>query len=295
MCWNLGVSIGFSVAFFLGSAFIYKRRSFGFLGGPRDTYEALIVMNLAFVQFYEFLIWIYVYPENEDQNLCPKQNTAFTFMVYFHGVLFWPPLVNLFAIKTSVGKREYFAFPLLFGILYTILGMVDLFYTQFKINIKTTCGIDGATFLRWSVALSESRILPNGFDWFLFTAFPFVFYKPRPIGMFLFIYLILTFAIPFALVTLGEAASIFCWLGVGIFVVFMFEPYLDFYTKKYLPKVYHFELPFVSRIEHYFETKEANKPQELRSPAITMNEDDEHEEIEMGKKEKVSGDLELPI
>jgi len=162
--------------------------------------------------------------------------------------------------------------------------MVDLFYSQFKINKKTTCGLDGETFLQWSVALSESRILPNGFDWFLFTAFPFIFYKPRPMGLFMMFYLILTFAIPFALVSLGEAASIFCWLGVGIFVVFMLEPYMHMMMRKKFPMLLDFEIPFISKIEKFFETKLDEKEQVVNDE-LDLNE----------RKLEKDEDMKLPL
>jgi len=272
MCWNWEVSIGFAIGLSLASLFLLKRRSLKLRGSERDPYEALLVLNLAFVQFWEFLIWLTVYDADKDLSLCPKSNTAFTSMVYFHGVLFWPPIVNLLAYKTTKGVKEYFAFPLLFGCLYTLLGFFDFFYSQFDIAGQFTCGLDGKVFLRWNIALSQSRILPNGYDWFLFTAFPFVFYIPRPLGIFMVLYLMATFAIPYALVTLGEAASVFCWLGFGICLVFLAEPYIQYYMTRRFPFVSRFDI--VESMQYYFNRilGRQHKHQSLRSPITSEQE-----------------------
>eukprot|EP01114_Cavostelium_apophysatum_P004693 TRINITY_DN1502_c0_g1_i1.p1 TRINITY_DN1502_c0_g1~~TRINITY_DN1502_c0_g1_i1.p1 ORF type:complete len:305 (-),score=47.24 TRINITY_DN1502_c0_g1_i1:99-1013(-) len=276
MCWNWGVSIGFAIGLSLGSLYILCRRRLGFKGTNRDPYEALVVLNLAFVQFWEFLIWLTVYPPDEDLALCPKANTAFTAMVYFHGVLFWPPIVNTFAYKTTTSRKEYFSFPLLFGCLYTILGIADLLYSQFNIAGEFTCGVDGEVFLAWNVALSESRILPNGYDWFLFTAFPFVFYRPRPVGFYMAIYLVLTFAIPYMLVALSEAASVFCWLGLGIFLLYLVEPIIGDYFERKHPTIFAFDL--FTWLHSKFRKGKSSDVQRLRSPVMST------ESIEMGEK-----------
>jgi len=234
---------------------------------------------LAFVQFWEFLIWLYVYPAGYDVSLCPKVNTAFTAMVYFHGVIFWPPIVNLFAYRTTSGNKAYFLFPLFYGIIYTLLGFVDFFWSQFHLKY-TTCGVDGKTFLKWEVALTHSRILPNGYDWFLFTAFPFLFYKPRPIGWTMMFWLIATFAIPFALVTLGEAASIFCWLGVGFFILYIADPLIVKLVKMRCPGLLTFELPFLSAIEKRME--EATVLPSINSE--NGENDDDRSDMEMDTK-----------
>lgn len=272
MCWNWGVSIGFAIGLFAGSLWIAMRRKLGWLGFDRDRYEALIIVNLAFVQFWEFLIWLHVYPENGDLDLCPKANSAFTAMVYFHGVVFWPPIVNTFGIKTTKGIQEYFLFPLVYGCLYTLLGIFDLFYSQFALNRENICGLDGQVFLKWHLALSEIRILPNGFDWFLFTAFPFIFYKPRPVGLFMMFYLILTFAIPYLVVSLGEAASVFCWLGTGLFIFFMVEPYLHLFFCKYYPNLIEYDVPVLKQIDIYFMKKREMSSRILRSPVVSQSE-----------------------
>jgi len=275
MCWNWEVSICFSIAIALGSVFIYKRRSLGFKGTERDSYEALLVSNLAFVQFWEFLIWLFVYPRDADPTLCPKANIVFTAMVYFHGVLLWPPIVNTLAYKTTKGKREYFAFPLFYGCIYTVLGIFDLLYTQFYLKTGFTCGLDGKTFLQWSVALSQSRILPNGYDWFLFTAFPFIFYKPRPLGIFMVFYLVATFAIPYLLVTLGEAASIFCWLGVGIFIVFQAEPHIIHFFETRYPTLLTYDPISTMLIKVGLkEDKSIMKKERILTPAVSHSEGD---------------------
>jgi len=293
MCWNWEVSIGFAIGLSLSSLFLLKRRSLGLRGSERDPYEALLVLNLAFVQFWEFLIWLTVYPADGDMSLCPKTNVAFTSMVYFHGVLYWPPIVNLLAYKTTKGMKEYFVFPLLFGCLYTLLGFFDFFYSEFNIPGQFTCGLDGKVFLRWNVALSQSRILPNGYDWFLFTAFPFILYIPRPIGFFMVFYLMATFAIPYALVTLGEAASVFCWLGFGICLVFLAEPYIHHYMTTRFPFVTKFDIVeiIMQRIDILLNKK--FKHQSLRSPVTSEQEID----IPMNEREmKQSNDstTELP-
>jgi len=252
MCWNWEVSLGFSIGIALGSLFIYKRRSYNLPGTDRDTFAAILTLNLAFVQFYEMLIWIWVYPLEADTSQCPKQNIVFTAMVYFHGVLCWPPIINTFCWKTTKGKQDYFAFSYLFGVIYTFLGIFDLFYSQFYLGYYT-CGLDGKVFLRWQVALSQSRILPNGYDWFLFTVFPFVFYKPRPIGFIMIFYLTSTFAIPYILLSLGEAASIFCWLGVGVFLLFLFDPFVAAYVERKYPKLLEMDPfgPLLSKVEKF--------------------------------------------
>jgi len=249
MCWNWEVSIIWSLGLAIGSIYLLKRSRFNFRSSVRDKWSWIVIFNLACVQFWEFLIWLTVQPIDSDLNKCPKSNIAFTAMVYFHGVIFWPPLVNTFAIKTTSGVKSVFAFPLIYGCLYTLLGLADFFYAEFQLDIPT-CGTDGKTFLRWNVALTQNRILPNGFDWFLFTAFPLLFYKPAPLGWIMCFYLILTFAIPYVIVaTLGEAASMFCWLGFGFFLIFLFDPYVVFLIDRYFPSLNHFADPIIKRLE----------------------------------------------
>jgi len=178
-------------------------------GFDRDPYQALIVLNLAFVQFYEFLMWLFVYPADADPDLCPVPNKVFTSLVYFHGVSLWGALIPFFCYKTTTGPKDAYRFPFAFGIVYFILAVVDLIYSTFKIPGQYTCAVDGKVFLQWEVALSESRLLPSGFDWFLFSVFPFVLYKPLYLGGTIAFWLMLTFALPFIFVTIGEAASVF--------------------------------------------------------------------------------------
>jgi len=132
------------------------------------------------------------------------------------------------------------------------LGIFDLFYSQFYLG-DYTCGQDGTVFLRWKVALSQSRILPNGYDWFLFTVFPFVFYKPRPISFVMIFYLTATFAIPYILLSLGEAASIFCWLGVGVFILFLLDPFVAKYFEKHYPRLLEMDPfgPLLTKVERF--------------------------------------------
>jgi len=286
MCWNWEVSICFAIGLSLGALFVYKRRSWGFRGTERDSFNWLLVLNLAFVQWWEFWIWLWVYPRDADMKFCPKQNIVFTAMVYFHGVLLWPPIVNTIAVRTTLGNKKYFAFPMLFGCLYTLLGIFDLLYSQFYLG-HYTCGLDGRTFLQWSVALSQSRILPNGYDWFLFTAFPFIFYKPRPMGIFMVIYLLITFAVPYLLVTLGEAASIFCWLGAGIFLTYLAEPYIILAVETLYPEMLTWDLvsPILTPILIKLRIKEDKSNTQLRSPLTSRTE--EEIQIEMADKKHV--------
>jgi len=229
-----------SIALALGALFILKRRKTKyFTGYDRDPWAALLVLNLAFVQIYEFLIWLFVFPDppvqGDDSPLvnCPKANIVFTSMVYIHGVVIWGTLIPLYCIKTTQGPKDIFRFPMLFGILYTVLGIFDMIYSTFKVAGQYTCGTDGKVFLEWNVALSESRLLPDGYDWFLFSVFPFIFYKPIYIGATLAFWLALTFILPYAFVQLGEAASVFCWLGLGLFLLFLLEPLLLAVGKKF--------------------------------------------------------------
>jgi len=299
MCWNWEVSLAFTVSISLGALWIFKRQSLGFKSTERDRWNSLLVLNLACVQFWEFLIWLTVYPRDADPSLCPKYNTAFTVMVYFHGVLLWPPIVNTLAYKTTKGRKAYFAFPLIYGCLYTLLGLVDIVYTHLFIpSIAITCGLKGEKLLQWHVALSQSRILPGGFDWFVFTVFPFIFYKPRPIGIFMFVYLIATFAIPYLLLTLGEAASIFCWLGVGIFLVFLIEPYIIHYFETRHPILLTYDPISTLLIKMRLKVDKSNlkKKTRLRSPMTSNVEDSGSDndtvdtELEMSKE---SNEVEL--
>jgi len=209
MCWNYGVSIAFAVGLGLGSAYLFFRRKMKLKGFDRDPYEALIVLNLAFVQFYEFLMWLVVYPDDADPNLCPKSNTVFTALVYFHGVTLWGVIIPFFCLKTTEGPKDVYRFPFFFGIVYFILVIFDLIYSEIRIPSQYTCATDGKVFLKWNVALSESRLLPDGFDWFLFSVMPFIFYKPLYVGGTIAFWLMLSFALPILFVEIGEAASIF--------------------------------------------------------------------------------------
>lgn len=212
MCWNWGVSIGFSIALLFGSLFLYKRTHFKIPGYERDPYSALIVLNLSIVQLLEFAMWLVVYPLDADPKDCPISNRIFTGFVYIFGVLLWPAIVNTFCIKTTQGDKTVFKFSLTFGIVYFILGIVDLIWTTLHPQDYPqafTCATNGVKFLRWNVALSQSRILPNGYDWFLFSVFPFLFYKPVYVGWLIGSYLLGAFSLPYLFVVLGEAASFF--------------------------------------------------------------------------------------
>jgi len=275
MCWNWEVSLGFTIFLASGSLWIFRRQSLGYKSTERDRWYAPLVLNLAFVQFWEFCLWFVVHPMDEPVDLCPKINQAFTVMVYFHGVLAWPPIVNMLAWKTTQGKREYFLFPLFYGLLYTFLGAVDLAYTRiFLPDVPITCGLRGEANLKWEVALSKSRILPGGFDWFVFTVFPFIFYKPRPIGMFMFTYLIASFVIPYLLLTLGEAASVFCWLGFALFIVYLFEPYVIQYVENRYPILLTYDPISTVLIKLRLKKNKGMKRERLRSPITSRAEDD---------------------
>lgn len=271
MCWNWEVSISFAIFLGGGALWVLKRQSLGFKYTTRDKWNALLVLNLAFVQFWEFLLWLNVYPRDQDVSLCPKANTAFTIMVYFHGVLAWPPIVNTLAWKTTLGKKEYFAFPLFYGFIYTGLGAVDLVYTHLYMpEVPITCGLRGERNMQWEVALSQSRILPGGYDWFVFTVFPFIFYKPRPVGIFMVIYLLSTFVIPYILLTLGEAASIFCWLGFGLFLSYCIEPYFIHYMETRHPVLLTYDP--ISTILIKLHLKKDKSKKQLRSPMSSQGE-----------------------
>jgi len=212
MCWNWEVSISFSVGLILGSLYLYKRTSYKIPGYERDLYSAIIVLNLGIVQLLEFGMWLVVYPADADPKKCPLVNQIFTGIIYIFGVLSWPTIVNTFCIKTSQGNNYVFKFSLTFGIIYFFLGIIDLIWTTLHpadYPDQFTCATNGVKFLRWNVALSNSRILPNGYDWFLFSVFPFLFYKPMYLGWSIGSYLLAAFAIPYLFLFLGEAASLF--------------------------------------------------------------------------------------
>jgi len=249
MCWNWEVSIIWTVGLALGSLFLLLRKNRLHLRGyDRDRYYALIVLNLAFVQLWEFAIWLNVIPlpENEDYSLCPKWNTIFTSLVYINGVVAWPPIINLFCYKGTQGRKDIFVFTLFFGILYSVLAFSDMIYSTFSLNM-TSCSTDGVTFLNWHVALSLSRLLPNGYDWFLFSVAPMLFFKPSYMGWTMATWLFLTFAIPYILLNLGQAASLFCWFGFGLFIMFAAEPYVVLLAEK--------KFPGLSKLFHKIEQK----------------------------------------
>lgn len=293
MCWNWEVSISFTIWLSLGALFIYKRGSLGFKSTPRDKWDSLLVFNLACVQFWEFLIWMVVYPRDADSNLCPTANTAFTVMVYFHGVLAWPPITNMLAYKTTTGRREYLAFPLFYGFVYTFFGIADLVYTYLYMPwVPRTCGLDGRTNLQWQVALSQSRILPGGYDWFVFTVYPFLFYTPRPIGFFMLGYLFLTFMIPYILLSLGEAASVFCWLGFGICLVYFVEPYVIHFFKTNYPNVMTWDpaAPILAKLDKFLNGKAS-----LINPTITEDVDVDVDDLDMDEDKAARTPLNLSV
>jgi len=244
MCWNWQVSIISAIALFCGSLFLKKRREWGYKYTNRDHMECLIILNLAFVQLYEFGAWLTVHPADADISLCPKSNFSFTVMLYIHGAIIWPPLINWCAMHTTQGKPEYFLFTLVFGCVYFVVCFFDMLYSHFKLGIPH-CATDGGQHLNWDIARMGHRMLPNGYDWFLFSAFPLVFYRPKIYGWTVASYLIISFAIPFALVSIGQTASLFCWLGFGVFLIFLSWPYASEYIELHLPSLMAFD-PFPS-------------------------------------------------
>jgi len=184
------------------------------------------------------MLWVYVYDANEDIMKCPKINVIFTSLVYFFGVAIWPIIINTWCWKTSASDKKLFAFSFIFGILYTLLATGDMIYSTFFHGASSqepiSCSTRGKVNLQWHVALTLSRLLPNGYSWFCFTVAPFFFYEPFYLGWAIGLWLMGTFSLPYVLETLGEAASIFCWLGFGLFVMFALEPlFLTLLEKKF--------------------------------------------------------------
>ena len=191
------------------------------------------VLNIACVEFCEFLIWLDVLPieDASRHDTCPTLNSIGTYGVFIFGFVNWMWIIALWAYYSSDNGRDKARFQLwvVLGIITSmgyilkiILGdhfqlSVDFWdYTErwsYNASMRVvTCSFhDGEKYahLHWRFNMSPQAWLPHGYSWFTVGLVPLFAYKPHDLAAVLSTYGALTYVVPKIFLPVEETMSMY--------------------------------------------------------------------------------------
>ena len=169
MCWSAGASLFFGVLGVVCASFLYivgkaaeekPGESVELPGGKRIAnlwtsdakWHALWVLNIAFVELSEFVIWLNVLPFDDEirgGTECPTWNKIGTFGVFTFGFCNWSWLIGVWCHGTTASsqplRRKMYSLWRVFAIIVSVSFWIQLLLGEFTgIGVRHVANLSAA-------------------------------------------------------------------------------------------------------------------------------------------------------
>ncbi|KAJ6240493.1 hypothetical protein M0813_24206 [Anaeramoeba flamelloides] len=270
MCWNLEVSIIFSILELSTIIFLWYRNY-----SVRDRCYALFFLLVFFIEFSEIFLWITVPESGEFEGKCPSANVFFTSMTYF--VAWMQPLgINLYCLFSTIKKQDKSKFYMSVSLASFdyLLHIISYFMEWGEVGSQKNCSVTyGKTDnLHWEWQYNREWYFPNTYNYFVLSIIPFMFYRPwRALINFMFPYMT-TLLITFLVFEDSVFPSTWCWTALMILIFFVLDPWTVERDS--------FKSCFVRKNKKNIESKTPNDLSVSQSEQENLNDDQIDDEID---------------
>ncbi|KAJ3439756.1 hypothetical protein M0813_28039 [Anaeramoeba flamelloides] len=223
MCWNLEVSITFSIIELVAIVFLWYRNY-----SIRDRVYSFFFLLVFFIEFSEIFLWITIPESGEFEGKCPSANVFFTSVTYF--VAWMQPLgINLYCLFTTTKKQDKSKFYLSVSLASFdyVMHVISYFVRWGEVGSQQNCSVTYGKNdnLTWKWQYIKAWYYPNTYNYFVLSVIPFLFYRPwRAMINFAFPYLT-TLLVTYFVFDTTVFPSTWCWTALMILIFFVLDPW----------------------------------------------------------------------